>query len=207
MGAYSPVSIATPDLLGRVRRDILLPTLAELGRQGAPFAGVLYAGLMISADGRPRVVEFNCRFGDPETQAVLPLVSGGLFACIEAITGGRRPSAMGHRPSAFAVTTVLASRGYPEKPEKGAAIPIPGILPDGVSVFHAGTTRDAAGTLRTAGGRVLNVTAVAATFREAQRQSRAAADAVAYEGKVFRRDIGWREALRSATRVASGVTP
>ena len=95
-------------------------------------------------------------------------------------------------------TTVLASRGYPDAPEKGAAISIPAHLPEGVTVFHAGTTRGADGVLRAHGGRVLNVTAVAAAFPEAQRLSREAAEAIEYEGKIFRRDIGWREAVRLA---------
>lgn len=195
MGAYSPVSIGTPALLGRVEREVFEPTLAELAREGAPYNGVLYAGLMIAADGTPRVIEFNCRLGDPETQVILPLVEDGLTDCLWQVAKGNAPTALGTAPL-HAVTTVLAARGYPDKPETGAAITIPDQLPEGVSVFHAGTSRDPDGTLRAGGGRVLNVTAVAASFTEAQGRSRDASNAISFPGKVFRRDIGWREAVR-----------
>jgi phosphoribosylamine---glycine ligase len=195
MGAYSPVSLATPELLERTRREILYPTLEEMRREQTPFSGVLYAGLMIDPAGAPWVVEFNCRLGDPEAQVVLPLVSEGLTDCLWAVAGGRAPSALSHRPEA-SVTTVLASRGYPETPEKGAAITLPERLPSGVTVFHAGTTRGLDGILRANGGRVMTVTAVSSTFPDAQRLSREAAQAIEFEGKVFRRDIGWREAER-----------
>lgn len=196
MGAYSPVSLATPELLERTRAEVLLPTLAEMRRRGAPFTGVLYAGLMVDEEGTPWVVEFNCRLGDPETQVVLPLVGGGLTRSLWAVARGEAPTPLDVLQGATSVTTVLASSGYPESPAKGAAITIPGSLPDGVTVFHAGTTRGPDGVLRVSGGRVLNVTAVASGFAEAQRLSRETADAIAYEGKVYRRDIGWREAAR-----------
>jgi phosphoribosylamine--glycine ligase len=195
MGAYSPVSLATPALLDRVRAEVLAPTLAEMRRRGTPFSGVLYAGLMISPDGTPWVVEFNCRLGDPEAQVVLPLVEGGLTECLRSVAEGGPPLPLRLRADA-AVTTVLAARGYPDAPVKGAAITIPTDLPEGVIVFHAGTTRDAQGVLRANGGRVLTVTAVAPGFGEAQRRSRAASDTIGFEGKVWRRDIGWREAAR-----------
>jgi phosphoribosylamine--glycine ligase len=200
MGAYCPVTVGTPALLERVTREVLEPTLAQLSRQGAPFSGVLYAGLMIGSDGSPRVVEFNCRFGDPEAQVILPLIEGGLTDCLWKVARGERPSALtisqGH-----AVTTVLAARGYPDQPEKGAAISIPPTLPEGVTVFHAGTARDSDGTLRTAGGRVLTVTAVAPSFALAQAESREASAAIQFDGKVYRRDIGWREAVRQTLGV------
>jgi phosphoribosylamine--glycine ligase len=197
MGAYSPVALATPELLDRTRKEILYPTLEEMRRENIPFSGVLYAGLMIDPAGAPWVVEFNCRFGDPEAQVVLPLVSDGLTECLWSVASGQSPSPLRHRPGA-SVTTVLASRGYPETPERGAAISIPERLPAGVTVFHAGTIRGADGILRTNGGRVLTVTAVAPSFDEAQRRSRETAEAIEFEGKVFRRDIGWREAGRLA---------
>jgi phosphoribosylamine--glycine ligase len=198
MGAYCPVSIATPELLARVEREVLLPTLAELERIGAPFRGVLYAGLMIGPDGAPSVVEFNCRLGDPETQAVLPLVTGGLVDCFMAAADGLPLPPLTVSGDA-AVTTVLAARGYPDAPEKGAVINIPSAVPPfrpSALVFHAGTRRDPDGTLRANGGRVLAVTAVAPTFAEAQAASRATAQAITFDGKQFRRDIGWREAQR-----------
>jgi phosphoribosylamine--glycine ligase len=197
MGAYSPVALATPELLERARREIYLPVLAELRRRESPFSGVLYAGLMVDRSGAPSVVEFNCRLGDPEAQAVLPLLGGGFTDACWRIAHGERPVPIRAQPVA-AVTTVLAARGYPDHPERGAAVTIPDNLPDGVILFHSGTARDAAGTVRAVGGRVLSVTAVAPTFSEAQRLSREAAERVAFNGKVFRPDIGWREAARLA---------
>ena len=196
MGAYAPVSIATRELLDRVAGRILLPTLGEMRRQGTPFQGVLYAGLMIDR-GEPSVVEFNCRLGDPEAQVVLPLVEAGLTECLESIAsgGGIRPLRTGSRA---AVTTVLAAAGYPDAPAKGAVIRIPDDLPAEVTVYHAGTRLDDEGTLRVNGGRVLNVTAVADRFTDAQRLSREAAARIEFEGKQFRPDIGWRESARLA---------
>jgi phosphoribosylamine--glycine ligase len=196
MGAYSPVSVATPELIDRAGREVLRPALAEMHRRGTPFSGVLYAGLMVDEGGTPWVVEFNCRLGDPETQVVLPLVSGGFTSSLWSVARGAAPTPLELLAGAASVTTVLASRGYPDAPEKGAAITIPDRLPAGVTVFHAGTVRDADGVLRAHGGRVLNVTAVAGSFAEAQRLSREAAEAIRYDGKVYRRDIGWREAAR-----------
>lgn len=191
MGAYAPVSIATPELLERVRERVLLPTLGEMQRQGTPFEGVLYAGLMIDR-GEPSVVEFNCRLGDPEAQVVLPLLDGGLTDCLESIASGRGVRRV--RTSArAAVTTVLAAAGYPDAPVKGAAITIPADLPSGVTVYHAGTRLDDDGTLRVNGGRVLNVTGVADRFTDAQRLSRDSAARIAFDGRQFRADIGWRE--------------
>jgi phosphoribosylamine--glycine ligase len=197
MGAYSPVALATPELVARARREIYLPVLEELRRRGAPFTGVLYAGLMVDRSGALSVVEFNCRLGDPESQAVLPLVTGGFTDACWRIAHGEPPAPI-QASTAAAVTTVLAARGYPEQPEKGAAVTIPSDLPEAVTVFHAGTARDDSGTLRVAGGRVLSVTAVAQSFPDAQRLSREAAERVQFEGKSFRRDIGWREAARLA---------
>jgi phosphoribosylamine--glycine ligase len=196
MGAYSPVAVATPAVLGRARREVLEPALEEMRRRRTPFTGVLYAGLMVDSADTPWVVEFNCRLGDPETQVVLPLVSGGLTDAFWKVARGEGVPRLAHRADEASVTTVLAARGYPESPEPGAEIRIPATLPRGVTVFHAGTARGADGVLRASGGRVLNVTAVAPTFVEAQRLSREAAEAIDFEGKTFRRDIGWREARR-----------
>jgi phosphoribosylamine--glycine ligase len=196
MGAYSPVSLATAELLDRVRRDILAPTLAQMDREGARFSGLLYAGLMIDRNGNARVVEFNCRFGDPETEAVLPLLDGGLLASLARVAEGAGPSEVPVHPGLASVTTVLAARGYPEHPEKGEPITIPPDLQEGVTVFHAGTTLDDGGVLRVSGGRVLAVTGTGKSFAEAQAASRAAAESIVFAGKVFRRDIGWREAAR-----------
>ena len=194
MGAYAPVSFATPELLARVEREVFLPTLREMEKRGAPFQGLLYAGLMIDPDGTPYVIEFNCRFGDPETQAVLPLLDGGLAPLLIAAAHGEELPAV-HATRQASVTTVLAAEGYPDAPKKGAPISIPVQLPAGVTVFHAGTSY-ADGALCASGGRVLTVTAVAPTFREAQARSRLACEMIAFPGKVWRRDIGWREANR-----------
>lgn len=195
MGAYAPVAIATPELLARVEREVLLPTLRELERRGAPFRGLLYAGLMVHPDGTPNVVEFNCRLGDPETQVVLPLLGPGLTALLDAAARGDALPEITVRDG-VALTTVLASAGYPESSSKGDAITIPAELPAGVTVYHAGTAvRD--DTLVTAGGRVLAVTAVADSIAEAQHLSREAAERIVFEGKQYRRDIGWREKARS----------
>jgi phosphoribosylamine--glycine ligase len=198
MGAYAPVSLSAGDALER----IVLPTLGAMRDAGRPFSGLLYAGLMLTADG-PRVVEFNCRFGDPETQAVLPVMDalghplGDLMLAVargEPLPDGGWTT----MPAPAAVTTVLAAEGYPERPRTGDVITLPETLPQGVEIFHAGTKRDDAGRLVTAGGRVLAVTAVADTFDAAQARSREVAAAVQFEGKQFRADIGWREAQRLA---------
>lgn len=196
MGAYAPVSLATPALLERATREVFLPVLEELRRRGTPFSGVLYAGLMVSGDGTPWVVEFNCRLGDPETQVVLPLVQAGLVESFERVARGQSPPPLVIAPNRFAVTTVLAAPGYPDAVTKGAAIAVPAEFPAGVTVFHAGTARDQDGTLRVNGGRVFTVTAVADSFEGAQQKSRGAAEQIEFEGKQFRRDIGWRESGR-----------
>jgi phosphoribosylamine---glycine ligase len=204
MGAYSPVALGTPDLLDRVKREVLEPTLEEMHRQRTPFTGVLYAGLMIDVEGAPSVVEFNCRLGDPEAQAVLPLIDSGLTDAFLSVAEGKAPTRLSPAGGA-AVTTVLASRGYPDAPEKGAPITLPDQQPSGITIFHAGTMRGSDGILRVAGGRVLTATGVATTFEEAQRLSGHAAEAVQFDGKTFRRDIGWREALRLHERSRATV--
>jgi phosphoribosylamine--glycine ligase len=203
MGAYAPVSIDTPALRATVLNDIIAPTLAALRADRSTFRGLLYAGLMLTADG-PKVVEFNCRFGDPETQALLPLLRSSLLDPMREIARGG--SIRGHRlewGDAAALTTVLASRGYPASSEKGREITIPEQVgkDQRIMVFHAGTRME--GTrLLTDGGRVLAVTAVATSLAEAARVSRAAADAITFDGKQYRRDIGWRELARQGVALA-----
>jgi phosphoribosylamine--glycine ligase len=200
MGAYCPVSIATEPLLARVRAEVFEPVLREMGAQGVPYEGVLYAGLMVARDGTPFVLEFNARFGDPETQVLLPAVAAGFTEHLAAIaTQSWRPPATLDtiRPERAAVTTVLAARGYPENPEKGVAIILPDDVRDDVLVFHAGTYRDPDGGLRTAGGRVFSVTGVGTDVPAAAELSRAAAEQIRFEGKTWRRDIAWREMHRA----------
>ena len=198
MGAYAPVRLGTPELLERLRREVLQPVIREMDRLGRRYTGVLYAGLMIGPTGTPYVLEFNCRFGDPETQALMPVLPRGATAHLAAIaTGTWKPDRDVLPATGAAVTTVLAARGYPDHPETGAAIRIPDDPGPDVLLFHAGTARDAGGTLRVAGGRVLNVTALAPTVALAAQRSRAACERVAFEGKVYRRDIAWREIQRA----------
>jgi phosphoribosylamine--glycine ligase len=204
MGAYCPVGIATEALLARVRAEIFEPVLREVAAQGAPYEGVLYAGLMILPDGTPAVLEFNARFGDPETQALLPALLPGFSEHLVAIAQRRWHPLATQQVLAVeraAVTTVLAARGYPENPETGTAIrlPDPAELGDDVIVFHAGTYRDNEGRLRTSGGRVLNVTGLGPTVALAAQASRAGAERIAFEGKTWRRDVAWREIQRAGT--------
>src|SRR5881394_3833476 len=199
MGAYAPTSLATPELVSRVMSEIIRPTIAALRDAGSPFKGLLYAGLMITDEG-PQVVEFNCRFGDPETQALLPLMESSLLELVAAVAGGGSLSRARYpdwKPL-FSVTTVVAASGYPDKVRKGDVIQLPP-NEEGVEVFHAGTARDpATNELVTAGGRVLAVTAVAPTLFEASELSRSHAEQVSFSGKQLRRDIGWRELTRDA---------
>jgi phosphoribosylamine--glycine ligase len=198
MGAYAPVSLATPELMERVRRDVLQPTVDAMRAEGRPFHGLLYAGLMLTEEG-PKVIEFNCRFGDPETQVVLPLLESSLLEPMLTIARGERLSEEPLRwKEGAAVTTVLAAGGYPGDYVTGEPIEIPMELhrAPGVMVFQAGTRRED-GRLLTAGGRVLAVTALGATVAEAAERSREAAAAVHFPGCYFRRDIGWREVQRA----------
>jgi phosphoribosylamine---glycine ligase len=219
MGAYAPVNpiAVTPlarnagdhgpsfpaagdwsDLVDIVADRIIEPTLAALRDRGAPFTGVLYAGLMITPDG-PKVVEFNCRMGDPETQAILPITSFDVLPLMRAVAAGESVAAdwRGTGTSRSAVATVVAAAGYPDRPRTGDVIRLP-VPPPGIHVFHAGTARNAAGELVTAGGRVLAVTAVASELADAQRASADFAARVEFPGKHYRSDVAWRELARHA---------
>jgi phosphoribosylamine--glycine ligase len=197
MGAYAPVSLVSTRLVKEVEERVFIPTLAALEAEGSPFQGLLYAGLMLTEEG-PKVVEFNCRFGDPETQAILPLLSSSLLEPMATIAEGGSVAGMElNWRSGGAVTTVLASQGYPGSYEKGKPIELPESLdrdPE-LFVFHAGTRRSE-GHLLTSGGRVLAVTGLGDTLGDASRKSLVGADAVQFEGKYFRTDIGWREFAR-----------
>ena len=198
MGAYCPVSLVddSPALIDDVLRQIVDPTLAAMRARGTPFSGLLYAGLMLTADG-PKVVEFNCRFGDPETQAVLPALGGDvpITELMRAVAMGDALPAARLATGRAAVTTVLAAAGYPDRPRAGDRITLPAPEAD-VLVFHAGTKRAGDRSLVTAGGRVLAVTGLGDSLEDAQRRSQDAAARVAFEGKQFRTDIGWRELAR-----------
>jgi len=199
MGAYAPVSIATSSLIDRVQREILLPTLAALRDDDRPFRGLLYAGLMITGEG-PKVIEFNARFGDPETQVVVPMLVSSLLEPMHAIArGGSIRNASLTWRSGAALTTVLAASGYPGTYRKGLEVVIPAdvALADHVHVYHAGTTLSD-GRLVTSGGRVLAVTGFGDDLESAAARSRAAAERIHFEGMQWRRDIGWRELARRA---------
>jgi phosphoribosylamine---glycine ligase len=188
MGSYSPVPEVDAALVDRIRADMQQPVVDELARRGTPFHGVLYAGLMLTADG-VQVLEFNVRFGDPETQAVLPRLRSDLLDLLERATvpGGLAGAAL-EWDARSAVTVVLASRGYPASSSSGDLISGLDRVPDGVEVTHAGTA-DRDGAVVTAGGRVLNVTALGDGTRSARERAYAAADVIAFDGRQLRRDI------------------
>jgi phosphoribosylamine--glycine ligase len=200
MGAYAPVSLATPEVVAEARSRVFRPTLAALAADGCPFKGLLYAGLMLTDRGL-RVVEFNCRFGDPETQVVLPLMDSSLLDLLATVAEGGSLAGRAVRVrEGAAVTTVVASGGYPGAYTKGEKIEIPmGLESDELLLFHAGTElRD--GELVTSGGRVLAVTALADALPEAVQASREGAAGISFDGAFFRGDIGWREQARVEAR-------
>nr|WP_228035070.1 phosphoribosylamine--glycine ligase [Oculatella sp. LEGE 06141] len=191
MGAYAPTPVVNDGLMDRIQREVLEPTIAALHQQGIDYRGVLYAGLIITPDGVPKVIEFNCRFGDPETQAILPLLETPLdtvmMACAQQKLSQLPPLVW---KSGVATCVVVAAEGYPGKHQKGH--PISGIQTaeeTGAIVFHAGTKLKHQ-QLVTDGGRVLGVTAVAETFEEAIARAYAAVDHLQFEGLYVRRDIG-----------------
>jgi len=201
MGAYAPVSIADAPLIGKVTDRVVMPTLAAMRAQNRVFRGVLYCGPMI-VDGDPFVIEFNCRFGDPETQAILPLLDSSLLELFERVARGASVRGLDLTWSdRAAVCTVLASEGYPGAYAKRKPIKIPESLakdPD-IIILHAGTRRDPEGQLVTSGGRVLGAVGLGSSVSRAAEKSRVAAEAIHFEGKYFRRDIGYREIQRETS--------
>lgn len=192
MGAYSPAPVVTPDVHARVMREIINPTLAGMTADGLPYTGFLYAGLMIDGDGRPRVVEFNCRMGDPETQPIMMRLKTDLADLIEAAIAGKLDHTEAEWDRRFALGVVLAAAGYPDSPRKGDAITgLPANELEDVHVFHAGTANED-GQVVTAGGRVLCVTALGDNVRTAQKRAYEIADMIQFEGRQYRRDIGHR---------------
>jgi phosphoribosylamine--glycine ligase len=189
MGCYSPVPEVDDAFVERIRAEVHQPVVDELARRGTPFHGVLYAGLMLTADG-PKVLEFNVRFGDPETQVVLPRLRSDLLDLLQRATrpGGLSGATL-EWDARSAVTVVLASRGYPQSSSKGDVIHGLDLVADEeVEVLHAGTA-EVAGEIVTAGGRVLNVTALGETTRAAREHAYAAADVIRFDGRQLRRDI------------------
>ena len=194
MGAYAPAPIATPQLMARVQTEVLERTITALQSRGIDYRGILYAGLMISPDGDFRVLEFNCRFGDPETQVILPMLETPLedliLACIEQRLGDMPPIAW---KQGAAATVVAAAGGYPGEYAKAKVITgLAAAQTAGATVFHAGTRLNAAQEVVTDGGRVLNVTGLGEDFQEALAQAYAGIEHIQFDQMYYRRDIGYR---------------
>jgi phosphoribosylamine--glycine ligase len=196
MGAYSPAPVLTTELERRTMEEIVLPTARALAAAGTPFSGVLYAGLMLTADG-PKLIEYNVRFGDPECEAIMPRVEGDFAELLRAVATGRMADAIPQLSPHYAVTVIVAARGYPETPVSGGLIRELEAAEqvEGVTVFHAGTAWDERG-LVAKGGRVLAVTATADTFANARARAYRAVDQIDFADGFHRRDIGWREVER-----------
>ena len=196
MGAYSPAPIVDAAMSDRVMAEIVLPTLRAMTAMGAPYKGVLYAGLMIGSDG-PKLIEYNVRFGDPETQVLMPrLVSDLVPALLASRDGVLKSFDLRWRPDA-ALTVVMASRGYPGPYARGSVIAglDEAAAVEGVEIFHAGTKQDG-GRIVSDGGRVLNVSALGATVSEARSRAYAAVSRIRWPEGFYRHDIGWRAVER-----------
>src|SRR6266581_3606528 len=193
MGAYSPAPVVTPELHARVVREIIRPVLAGMTEEGHPYSGFLYAGLMIDSSGNPKVLEFNCRLGDPETQPILLRLKSDLFELIESAMDGRLDRVKAEWDRRAALGVVLAASGYPDAPEKGHVVTgLPAAAED-FRVFHSGTALSG-GAIVTNGGRVLCVTALGDSIKMAQRRAYEVAEGIRFEGMQYRRDIGRRAA-------------
>jgi phosphoribosylamine--glycine ligase len=195
MGAYSPARVLTPELEARVMAEIVRPSVEAMAAAGTPFAGVLFAGLMLTAEG-PKLIEYNVRFGDPECQVLMMRLDEDLLPLLLDAAEGRLEKGAVRWKDEAALTVVMAANGYPGTPEAGGGIAgIPTAEARGAQVFHAGTRTEASG-LVAAGGRVLAVTARGATVAEAQAAAYRAVDAIDFPTGFCRRDIGWREVAR-----------
>ena len=197
MGAYSPAPIVTPQLHARVMREIIQPTVQGMAKDGIPYTGFLYAGLMIDADGNPRTLEFNCRMGDPETQPIMARLKTDLVSVMEHAVAGTLNDIELVWDRRTALGVVMAASGYPDAPRKNDVITgIPEETEDSMS-FHAGTALDNK-TLTTQGGRVLCVVGLGDSVRMAQKHAYEAVDKIHFDGMQFRHDIGWRALKRPA---------
>ena len=193
MGAYSPAPVLTPALEAEVMERIIAPTVALLAAEGMPYSGVLFAGLMVTDEG-PKLIEYNCRFGDPECQVLMMRLQGDLAALLLAAAKGKLADCPPPEFSDdFALTVVIAAKGYPGTPEKGGSVTLAG--DSAAKVFHAGTALQD-GALVASGGRVLNVTGTGQTVTEAQAVAYAGVDSIGFPSGFYRRDIGWREVAR-----------
>ncbi len=199
MGAYSPAPVLTDDLQARVMEEIIRPTVDTLRAEGMPYSGVLYAGLMLTEQG-PKLIEYNCRFGDPECQVLMTRLESDLAAIMMACARGELAGVDANFASDTALTVVMAAKGYPGTPEKGGAIDLGTAEEAGAKVFHAGTAIDQGatdeGTLIANGGRVLNVTATGANVTQAQARAYEAVRQIDFPSGFYRSDIGWKEVAR-----------
>lgn len=198
MGAYSPAPVMTPDLTARAMAEIVEPTVRAMAAAGTPYSGVLYAGLMLT-DGGPKLIEYNCRFGDPECQVLMMRFRGDFALLLHAVASGRLAEAPAWSFDAdYALTVVMAANGYPGTPEKGGTIHgIADAEAGGAKIFHAGTALTN-GALVAAGGRVLNVAATGRSVGAAQETAYRAVDSIDFASGFCRRDIGWREIARES---------
>ena len=192
MGAYSPAPVVTPEVHARVMREVVEPTVQGMIADGVPFTGFLYAGLMIDASGAPKVIEFNVRFGDPETQPVMLRLQSDLVDLVEAAIDGRLHETRAQWDPRPSLGVVMAARPYPDAPLTGDVIHGLNAVPAGANVFHAGTALDASGNVVSAGGRVLCVAALGDSVGDAQRRAYAGVDAIHWANEFHRSDIGWR---------------
>ncbi len=191
MGAYSPAPVVTPELHARIMREVIHPVVDGMAADGIRYTGFLYAGVMVGDDGVPRVLEFNCRMGDPETQPIMMRLKSDPVTLFEAAIDGRLDEVEAEWDRRTALAVVLAAAGYPDAPQKGAVIgPLPAAADD-LHVFHAGTGV-ADGRTVVSGGRVLAVTALGDSVRMAQKRAYDAVAAIHFDGMQYRRDIGWR---------------
>ena len=197
MGAYSPAPVLTNELQARTIAEIVQPTVDTMAAEGMPYSGVLYAGLMLTETG-PQLIEYNCRFGDPECQVLMMRFEGDLCALMLACAKGELAKQEANFAERTALTVVMAAKGYPGTPEKGGAIDFGSAEAGGAKVFHAGTKLGPDGGLVANGGRVLNVTAMGGNVTEAKAAAYDAVGAVDFPTGFCRRDIGWKEVAREA---------
>ena len=196
MGAYSPAPVVTPEVHARIMREVVNPTVQGMLKDGIPFTGFLYAGLMIDASGAPKVIEFNVRFGDPETQPVLLRLQSDLVALIDAAIDGKLDEIDAQWDPRPSLGVVMAAKPYPESPITGEVISGLDAVPASAKVFHAGTALDADGSIVSAGGRVLCVTALGDSVQDAQRNAYAGVASIHWAHEFHRSDIGWRAIAR-----------
>ncbi|KAF1712623.1 phosphoribosylamine--glycine ligase [Pseudoxanthomonas kalamensis DSM 18571] len=192
MGAYSPAPVVTPEVHARIMREVVEPTVAGMAADGVPFTGFLYAGLMIDKNGAPKVIEFNVRFGDPETQPVMLRLQSDLIELVEAAIDGRLDTVDAQWDPRPSLGVVMAAHPYPESPVTGEVIDGLDAVPDTAKVFHAGTALDTEGRVVSAGGRVLCVAALGESVSAAQRDAYAGVAAISWSHEFHRHDIGWR---------------